>query len=553
MHKFTRRDFIQTLGAGSAGLFLMGLPNRRRLLFGNTILDQKDVKELDDKSEYDICIVGSGPAGAVLASKLARHNMRTLVLESGYDPYMTSPVPGLGKLDAYSSSGEIDYLVASTRFRGLGGTSNLWSGICPRMLPHDFEMNPYTPSDATWPVRYDDLEPYYQKAEEELHVIGKKSNRYSPPRTSDFPFEPESKQDVSGLQDVLNDIGLAVEHMPLAWSSEYNGPLKLVESHVPHLNANSYVTLVPGATATKIIIESTGEVTGLEIRSLNGEVKIIRSCSYVLACGGVETPRLLLLSQSPEFPEGIGNNYDLVGRFFMEHPDVANVRGRVKGHSSSLFKRGNKRAISHQFEAEFKSRGLGSVVLLFDYWGLQLRTFDGKNPFDSIGDMIDAYRRPSMVIQTIMEMEPQASNRIVLDHKNKDFFGNPGARLSFSFSENDQKTIEESTKLLKRIASDLDLEDLEIFTGVVDWSHHHIGTCRMGDNPRTNVVDKNLRVHGTNNLFVIGSSVFVTSGAVMPTLTIVALSLRLADQLLSNFKKNKTKDLKLREFAEESK
>lgn len=376
-----------------------------------------------------------------------------------------------------------------------------------------------------------------------------------PPRTSDFPFEPESKRDVSGLQDVLNDIGLAVEYMPLAWSSEYNGPLKVVESHVPHLSANAYVTLVPGATATKIIIEGSGEVTGLEIRSLDGEVKIIRSRSYVLACGGIETPRLLLLSRSrsAEFPDGIGNNYDLVGRFFMEHPDVANVRGRVKGHSSSLFKRGNKRAISHQYEAEFKSQGLGSVVLLFDYWGLQLRTFDGKNPFDSLGSMIDAYRRPSVVIQTIMEMEPQASNRIVLDHKNKDFFGNPGARLSFSFSENDQKTIEESTKLLKRIASDLDLEDFEISTGVVDWSHHHIGTCRMGDDPRTSVVDKHWRVHDIQNLFVTGSSVFVTSGAVMPTLTIVALSLRLADQVLSNFKKNKTKDLKLREFAEESK
>ena len=106
MDKFTRRDFIRTLGVGSAGLFLTGLPGQKRLLFGNTPFEKKQISELAAEDEYDVCIVGSGPAGAILASKLASFKIRTLLLESGYNPYNTTPVPGLGELDAYSSSGD---------------------------------------------------------------------------------------------------------------------------------------------------------------------------------------------------------------------------------------------------------------------------------------------------------------------------------------------------------------------------------------------------------------------------------------------------------------
>ena len=145
--------------------------------------------------------------------------------------------------------------------------------------------------------------------------------------------------------------------------------------------------------------------------------------------------------------------------------------------------------------------------------------------------MIDAHRRPTLVFRAVIEMEPSAYNRVTLNKNNKDYFGNPGADLSLNFTQKDKSTIEEARKLLKRLASYMELEDVEYLDQIVDWGHHHVGTCRMGADPMTSVVDKNLKVHGTKNLYVTGSAVFVTNGASMPTLTISALSLRLADQL----------------------
>jgi choline dehydrogenase-like flavoprotein len=117
-----------------------------------------------------------------------------------------------------------------------------------------------------------------------------------------------------------------------------------------------------------------------------------------------------------------------------------------------------------------------------------------------------------------------------LDTQAKDYFGNPGVNLFVSETAEDWKTIEQGKKIAQKIYTDLGVKEIEE-SPRNRWGHHHMGTCRMGDNPRTSVVDGNLRVHRTKNLFVAGSSVFVTSGTANPTLTLTALSIRLAEHL----------------------
>jgi choline dehydrogenase-like flavoprotein len=182
---------------------------------------------------------------------------------------------------------------------------------------------------------------------------------------------------------------------------------------------------------------------------------------------------------------------------------------------------------SYQFYEEFKSLGLGGIALAFD-----LETgIDGREiRAGEIGKALNRVRSRNLEINIGNEMKPSSRNRVTLDTEAKDYFGNPGGNLFVSESEEDVRTVARGKKIVQKIYTDLGVDNVEELPRNF-WAHHHMGTCRMGDNPRTSVVDPNLRVHGTTNLYVAGSSVFVTSGVANPTLTLTALSLRLSDYL----------------------
>ena len=176
----TRRAVLRVGLALSGGALLP-----RRILAAAAAPAQTRAKP--PRLEADVCIIGSGPAGAILACALVRHGIATLMVESG--PARDAPRdPRVAELERYSTTGSLGYPLAATRFRGAGGTSNLWSGSCPRLHPIDFEPNAYTPAGAAWPLRYGDLEPYYLPAEVELSVQGVDNAPDAPPRTAPFPF-----------------------------------------------------------------------------------------------------------------------------------------------------------------------------------------------------------------------------------------------------------------------------------------------------------------------------------------------------------------------------
>jgi len=483
----TRREWLQTTVASLAGLALPACGRTR------------------STDDFDVCIVGSGPAGAILAAELVQHNVRTLLLEGG--PIQASRSAPLGNLDGnpISRAASTPYPVDETRFFGKGGTSNLWDARCPRLQPFDFSAkNPYVPADAPWPITYDDIEPYYQKAERELSIGGAESTRYSPPRRAGFPFPPVDASPPTCLLELMRRYGWSAEVVP-----QSRAP-RVAETHLPRISSSPFGKLVPNAKVVSIATDPGGRVAGLTARMPDGAAQAFRARLYVLACGGTETPRLLLLSRTSEFPMGIGNESEQVGRHFMEH--LALEVGTINVPSTSACtSQEYEGAICWQVYDEFKSLGLGGVILEF-----------GLAPSDS-----------KLNIRAVLEMKPSATNRVVLSEKDSDALGAPLAEVIVTVSDDERRTWQHARSVGARIANNMGTRRIEQGNGQFGWAHHHIGTCRMGRDPRTSVVDKDLRVHGTSNLYIAGSAAFVTAGVGSPTLLLTALSLRLADHLVA--------------------
>ncbi|MGH9200356.1 MAG: GMC oxidoreductase, partial [Vicinamibacterales bacterium] len=383
------------------------------------------------------------------------------------------------------------YPVDAARFIGRGGTSHVWGGFCPRLRPVDFGSGS-TPN--AWPIRYADLEPYYVAAERELAV------------ETGFEAATDARADAIALvTETLKGSGFTFEFTPLSkWRTR---PINVAQSHLPEFEKLAPAMLATDARVTRIAAGGNGRIDAFEVTSRAGVKRQVRAGVFVLAVGGIEAPRLLLLSRSPEYPAGIGNQHDLVGRHFMEHlqTDAEGWRGARTNQARPV------ETISWQFYDEFKAAGRG---------GMALECQAPRANLNTIG------------LAPIMEMEPSPDNRVQLDSAHRDRLGNPAARVALAMSARDIETVKRSDEVMRQILSKIGMTTTATgtFLGLL---HHHMGACRMAGDPAHGVVDPNLRVHGTENLYVAGSASFPTSGASPPTLTIVALSLRLADHLES--------------------
>ena len=469
--------------------------------------------DFDASVEYDTCIVGSGIASAVVAGALVAEGRRVAVLESGFSPN-DEWATGLQQLEAFhAAGGGLEYPYLQTRMRALGGTSGIWTGNCLRYLPSDFEAHPG--SDTAWPLSYADLEPYYERAEELLAVRGWEGSRFAPPRRRPLPLPfggrmrylarsalSSERVPASPLQQALLGRGMETDYYPQSHAGP--GPARASLHDWPTASLDERITIATGATVTRLLFDGSGVVTAAEARGFDGTVKRIRARRFVIAAGGVESARLLLLSKSRDFPNGLGNDHDLVGRFFTESPfrtyttsvppDLRETFGRVR--------------LLQYHHPEFRE-GLAGITL-------------------AVGHARES--RDVLELHAGISMAPVPENRWALADGTSDLFGNPLPALTFGFSELDAATLERGRTLLRSLCDELGVAPPVEQPGV-GWSHHHIGTCRMGDDPSAGVVNADCRLHASPNCYLAGSAVFTNPGAGHPTLLLAALAHRLGEHL----------------------
>jgi choline dehydrogenase-like flavoprotein len=530
-----------------------------------------DARQLENGTQIqaDVCIIGGGVAGITLALELDQLGIRTCLLESG------GLEPDDATRDLYrGESVEIPYKFADgCRSRFLGGSSNCWGGWCAPLDPLDFERRDWIPNSG-WPLAYTDLERYYQRAQGILQL-------------GPYNYDPQYWESAIGRADV--------KRIPLPSGrvrdviSQFSPPARLGKLYGPRLRSSSCVTVYLHANATNIQAERLGaKIEHVDVATLTGRRHKATARLFVLATGGIENARLLLASNGVQ-PAGLANTYDLVGRYFMDHPRL--VSGRVefteswarnklfdiKFHYQNPYIAANGTAISAQFAlspdtqrqegvtnarawffSTFAGEGSAAASALISV----RRRVEGKHSPDSSlpREMLTLARHPvdtgcyvlahffkpqflknATRFQAIVEPEPDPASRVTLG-TDKDALGMNRVRVGWRLGNLTRRTFDRNFAVLAQELQSAGIARVTLdppLEGSADWpttldpegTWHHMGTTRMHDSPRSGVVDRNCRVHGINNLFIAGSSVFPTGGANFPTASIVALTLRLAAHL----------------------
>jgi choline dehydrogenase-like flavoprotein len=394
--------------------------------------------------------------------------------------------------------GEIRYPVRPGRDIGVGGTSNKWAGLINRLWPADLELQTRYGIGADWPLGYDELDPYYCRAEELLGTEGSEPRSGEPPRECAYP------QLLAGSYegpDELLTLELPEFH-PLARSRREGDAVRLADKEIPAFVAKPGATLLANRQVTRLVTLDGQRIHHVEARRPGGRKENIRARAFVVAAGAIECPRLLLLSRSEWFPTGLGNGSDLVGRYFQVHPLI-----ELRFHLESPLPVADAAHRSYSLNEPFRGSGLSGC-------SVQLRQYPGNRALWKIQPEIEARRL----------------NRIRLSETEVDGFGDPLPMVELGYSERDRETMARGEAI-----SRAEVDRLNDSSGRVRrarrWRWHPAGTCRMGFDEAGGVVDRDNRVFGLENLFVSGASVFPSSGTANPALTVVALTLRLAEHL----------------------
>jgi choline dehydrogenase-like flavoprotein len=468
--------------------------------------------------EHDLCIVGGGTAGIALAQEFLGTSTDVCIVESGgFELEDAVQELSRGELDA--TDVWEDYLVKS-RLRVFGGTTMAWGGLCRHLDDLDFEAKPWLEDYPGWPIGRRELDPYYDRAAAIVEV------------------EPFSANYPERVPFVRPEVGLD------ALSFNFSAPVYPGAKYRDAFTEARTITVYLHANARELVPDPGGRhVRHLRVVTAGGAEVTIRARRYVLCAGGIEVPRILLNSDSV-VPAGLGNGKDLVGRFFMSHyphegfgkailvvEDAAPVM-------SALYER-TTRYLALPERVRRTHRLLAAGFLLHP----KMRyVFTGKHPgsmekvlpeFESL--LRGARSVRAFPVLVVSEQAPNRESRVVLTRE-RDPTGMRRVKLQFRRSPADVESLRRTVELVSRELGRHELGRLQ--TPFVDGSapvlvpdQHHMGTTRMHPDPGKGVVDADGRVHGIDNLFVAGPSVFPSGGFAGPVFTILALALRLADHL----------------------
>jgi choline dehydrogenase-like flavoprotein len=515
----------------------------------------------------DVCVIGAGAAGAVAAKKLGEAGFRVVVLEAGprFNPASDYPArqfdfevagpalydPPDPRRDLYTQGGGTWFNY--NRVKAVGGSTLVYTAISRRFHVSDFRVRSLDGVADDWPITYEDLAPYYDEVERELGVAGLAGIPGEAPR-GPYPLPPFGFNCASqAIRRGARQLGWELWPSPLAINSEaYDGRPPCIRcgattvtgcpigakgtadvTYIRTAEATGRVDVRPQCTAREISVDAQGRARGVVYFDPEGREQEQEARIVVLAANAVESPRLLLLSKSALFPNGLANSSGLVGKYFTEHLAVfteATFEQRLdpyRGpHAGGMIEEFYETRPEHGFVRgwtfEVNNGWLWpySTARKIAGWGLAHK---------------DAMRRTfgrMLSLATVGEQLPDVKNTVTLDEKVVDDHGVPAPKITHSLGANDQamvQAIKARTVELLEAAGAVEIGEPALKPG---GSSHYLGSCRMGNDARTSVLNRWCQSHDVPNLFIVDSSAFVTGGAANPALTIQALAAYSSDYIV---------------------
>ncbi len=502
-----------------------------------------DARKLDNNTLItgDICIVGAGAAGISMALDFLGTSKKVILLEGGGFEYDSK----VQDLYAGENLGQRYFPLRSCRLHFFGGTTGHWAGMCSPYDPIDFKKRSWVP-DSGWPITREELDPFYAKANEVLEL-------------GPYRYDQEFWHGKTPMPPLPVDSGIFWNKM---W--QFSPPTQFGSKYREDIVKASNIHLYTYSNLTNIEVNNSGKsVTQVVAKNHEGKTQTIRAKQFILACGAIQNARMLLASNTQQ-SNGLGNQNDLVGRYFMEHLEVRSAELYLeKGFDMSLYLMesvgGRPRAeISMTEKTQEQHEILNGTISftpieltkdekpLIDVWTNE----DPRKSFDNLLQNFDHRINPeednyqnSRVFElfTRMEQSPNPKSRVTLSDE-KDGLGVHKANLHWDLTDLDVHSLRTLYRIFGKETGRVGIGRVKMFDFLWDADKHdmldtlgggwhHMGTTRMHDDPKQGVVDKNCKVHGISNLYVAGSSCCTTAGAPNPTLNLVALALRLSDHL----------------------
>jgi len=524
------------------------------------IIDARQIT--DSEIRGSIAIIGGGAAGITLALELGKQFKDVLLLESGG----LDLEPDTQKLYDGNVIGHDTAALETARLRFLGGTTNHWEGKCAPLDAIDFERLPGRPYSG-WPFTLDELIPFYKRAYGYCEI---------------GPFRTTSA--------IVDRAQAAVKQMAespdfVATEFRYSPPTRFGERYRADLRAADNIKVCLHANVVDIAVADGGrEVTSVAVQTLSGVKFQVKAAAFILCCGGIENPRILL-NCNRVFSNGIGNQNDLVGRFFMDHyevygasivpghenfdyeplayhyegatrasvalmnpPDVVRREGRagcsvimdLEFNVSEQLQKAQKSAAYRAFQQLARNARMGGVGHALATQGCtalgdlgSIATILSDRAMAALGHKAGL---KSITLRLEGEQLPNPDSRVELID-GVDALGMRKCGLDWKVPADDRNNLYQTALTLAKAVGATGFGRMVMPMKSVDddstigTSFHHMGTTRMHDDPKQGVVDRNCAIHGLANFYVAGSSVFPTCGRVNPTLSIVTLAIRLADYL----------------------
>ncbi len=522
----------------------------------------------------DVLIVGAGAAGAAFAWSMSGTGLRILCLEQGgwMDPsrYPSTkpdwerykwgtyhPSPNVRQLSTDYPIDDEDSPIAIANFNAVGGSTILFSGHFPRFHPSDFRVRTLDGVADDWPFDYEDLEPFYTLNDSIMGVSGMSGDPAYPPIRDLMPPVPLGRAG-ERLAHGFNQLGWhwwpsysAIATRPFRGRSPCinlgpcntgcpQGAKSSVDISYWPLALQNGVQLQTHARVHRITLDPQGRTNGVLYFDERGVEHFQAARIVILACNGIGTPRLLLNSESSQFPDGLANRSGQVGKNLMLHP-LGYAEGVFDEQLNSHLGPQGCSLYSHQFYETDLSRGFVR--------GYTLHVLRGGNAIETAlagtikreipwGDgQIEALRQRlghTLGISVITEDLPDETNEVTLNRDQTDAFGIPVPRIHYRLNANSRLMMNHGLARAREVLEAAGASRVTTSGPVRHSGWHLMGTTRMGVNPETSVVNPMGQCHDIPNLFIVDSSVFVTSAAVNPASTLQAIALYLADQIKKN-------------------